>query len=445
MTHFALRLDIINFSLHIYWSSDAKAVTISLSGSYINMVIIRRVYARQKSYCVNWLRLRQLSRIGLHGWLTTWYAWFWLWLHRTKPNKTMSWSRSPLQQLQYSGDNVKTLHQLSKCSRWRCRRVIIHSRLNDWRNPQFRCAKLHISFTEVVGCILPARFSQFVRLHLLLSKPLHVLLYRFGDCANHPAGFVLFAQLALLSLYIRLILLFLPIVGPCKISQTVSDRNQHLLNSLLRLSGLEGRDFSMHHIVLLLLNRCLHFNNWLSWPSVFSLNIVLNPFHFDFIAWEVCFMSVLRRKFLFGSQAAQSPKGSDSLCLQATLALIHLMISLGSKLCQFAKSAHRKWRKVYFRSIDHCNLSWFRCWARCWMLQVMGNRKASCIYYLEVGTITHLAQTKLSILPVNTSETVTLTVQHHMIVNVMFMQYPADYLRESSALVLSLEQIRINS
>jgi hypothetical protein len=113
---------------------------------------------------------------------------------------------------------------------------MIRLRLDDCRNPQFQCALLLISFTEVVGCILSSRLSEFVELHLLLPKPLHALLYCFGDSAHHPAGFVIFAQLALLSLFIRLIFPILPIVGTSKITQTISESNQHLLKHLLGLT-----------------------------------------------------------------------------------------------------------------------------------------------------------------------------------------------------------------
>jgi hypothetical protein len=126
--------------------------------------------------------------------------------------------------------------------------------------------------------------SQFVELHLLLPEALHALLYHFGDCAHHPAGFIIIAQLALLSLFIILVFPILPIIGSCKITQTVSDSNQHLLKRLFGLSGHQSRDFSMHRIDLLLFNRCLCVNDLLSCPSSLSLNIIVNPFRFLFIA-----------------------------------------------------------------------------------------------------------------------------------------------------------------
>jgi len=78
------------------------------------------------------------------------------------------------------------------------------------------------------------------------------------------------------------------------------------------------------------------------------------------------------------------------------------------------------------------------------MLQVMDNMEASCVFYVKVGTFTHLEQSKISLLTVNKSGIVTLTVQHDMIVSVIFMQYPGDYLRQTSADVLPLEQHPIN-
>jgi hypothetical protein len=103
--------------------------------------------------------------------------------------------------------------------------VILCLRLDNGWNTQFSGAVLLISFREVVGCILPSQLSQFVELHLLLPKSLHVLLERCGDCAHHPAGFVIFAQIALLSIFIILLFPIVPIVGTCKITQTVSDSN----------------------------------------------------------------------------------------------------------------------------------------------------------------------------------------------------------------------------
>jgi hypothetical protein len=55
------------------------------------------------------------------------------------------------------------------------------------------------------------------------------------------------------------------------------------------------------------------------------------------------------------------------------------------------------------------------------MLQVMDNMEPSCIFYVKVGTFTHLEQSKISLLTVNKSGIVTLTVQHDMIVSVIFM------------------------
>jgi len=248
------------------------------------MVISWRLYAAVKAYWFNWILFQQHWQIGLCSWLTTRYARFSLWLHRTLPDMTSSWSRSPLRPVRYSGDNVKTLNQLSKCCWWRCRSVFLCLRQDDGQNPHFGGAVLPISFTKGVGCILPSRLSQFVELHLLLPKSLHALLDCFGDFAHYAAGFVISAHIALLSRFIIFLFPILPIVGTCKITQTVSDSNQHLLKRLFWLSGRQSRYFSMRHIVLLLLNCGLCIFNSLSCPSSLSLHIILNPLLFLFIA-----------------------------------------------------------------------------------------------------------------------------------------------------------------
>ena len=74
------------------------------------------------------------------------------------------------------------------------------------------------------------------------------------------------------------------------------------------------------------------------------------------------------------------------------------------------------------------------------MLQVMDNIEVSCVFYVKVSTFTHLEQSKTTLLTVKQSGMVTLIVQPDLIVNVSFMYYPRDYLRQTSADVLSLEQ-----
>jgi len=55
------------------------------------------------------------------------------------------------------------------------------------------------------------------------------------------------------------------------------------------------------------------------------------------------------------------------------------------------------------------------------MLQVMDNMEASCVLYVKVGTFTHLEQSKMSLLTVDKSGIVTLTVHHDMILSVIFI------------------------
>jgi hypothetical protein len=55
--------------------------------------------------------------------------------------------------------------------------------------------------------------------------------YDYGDSANHPARFVIFAQVAKPCIFYIIILLLpiLCIIGNCNIAQIVSDSMQYLL------------------------------------------------------------------------------------------------------------------------------------------------------------------------------------------------------------------------
>jgi len=55
------------------------------------------------------------------------------------------------------------------------------------------------------------------------------------------------------------------------------------------------------------------------------------------------------------------------------------------------------------------------------MLQVMDNMEASCVIHVKVGTFTHYEQSKIFLLTFKKSGIVTLTVQHDLIVSVIFM------------------------
>jgi len=55
------------------------------------------------------------------------------------------------------------------------------------------------------------------------------------------------------------------------------------------------------------------------------------------------------------------------------------------------------------------------------MLQVMDNMEASCVFYVKVGTFTQLERSKIFFLTVKKSGIETLTVQHDLIVSVIFM------------------------
>jgi len=73
----------------------------------------------------------------------------------------------------------------------------------------------------------------------------------------------------------------------------------------------------------------------------------------------------------------------------------------------------------------------------------MDKMEASCVFYVKVGMFTHLEQSKISLLTVNIKGKVRLTVHHNSIVIVSFMYYPRDYLRQTSADILCLNQCSI--
>ena len=74
------------------------------------------------------------------------------------------------------------------------------------------------------------------------------------------------------------------------------------------------------------------------------------------------------------------------------------------------------------------------------MLQDMDNIEARCIFYVKVSTFPHLEQSNSSLVTVNQSGIVRITVQHDLIVSVSFKYYPGDSLRQTSADILSLQK-----
>jgi len=357
---------------------------------------------------------------------------------------TTSWSRSFLWHFRYSGDNIKILHTLSTCCGSRCGYTLIGLRFNDCWNPQFGCAGLRISYSEVIGCIPPSWLCQFIKIHLLQPKPLHALGYDVGYYAHNPAGLLILAQLAMLCLFFILLFPILPINGACNIVQTVSSRNHHLMKDFFVLSGCQSCIFSFLCIFLLLPNRCLCMFNSLHCTSGFSLQHNPRSISLSFHCLRIVFLVISRPQASFWSQGAQCTKGSDSFWLWAALALIRLMTSSCRMLCWFAVFASQKWWEVHFLRIDHCSLYSLCCWARCWMLQDMDSMEESCVFYAKVGMLNHLEHSQIWLVTVNKTGIVRLTILHNLIVSVSFMYYPGDFWWQTSADILSLEEYTIN-
>jgi len=160
---------------------------------------------------------------------------------------------------------------------------IIRLWCTNCRNTEFDRAILLMSFAEVVAHRTLFRISQSVQLHHVLPKPLHALLYHIGDGAHHPVGFLVIAQLAKLCIFIVVIFPILLNVRPCKLAQTVSDSNNHLMKLGFRGYGCQSLIVTYPQIVLLWLNRCFCSFNTLSCHSGFSFNIILESLHSVFM------------------------------------------------------------------------------------------------------------------------------------------------------------------
>jgi len=74
------------------------------------------------------------------------------------------------------------------------------------------------------------------------------------------------------------------------------------------------------------------------------------------------------------------------------------------------------------------------------MLQDMDHIEASCIFYVKVGTLDQLEQSKLCVLTVTKLGIVMLTVHDDSNVSVSFMYNPGDRLRHTSPDVLPVEE-----
>jgi len=72
------------------------------------------------------------------------------------------------------------------------------------------------------------------------------------------------------------------------------------------------------------------------------------------------------------------------------------------------------------------------------MLQDMDHTEASCVFYVTVGTLDQLEQSKFCVLTVTRLGIVMLTIQDDSIVSVSFMYDPGDLLRRTSPDVLSV-------
>jgi len=80
----------------------------------------------------------------------------------------------------------------------------------------------------------------------------------------------------------------------------------------------------------------------------------------------------------------------------------------------------------------------------CWMLQDTDHIEATCVFYVEVGTVNPLEQSTISFFTATTWGRAMLTVHHDMKFSVCFMSDPRDFLRQTSADVLYVKECTIS-
>jgi len=119
------------------------------------------------------------------------------------------------------------------------------------------------------------------------------------------------------------------------------------------------------------------------------------------------------------------------------------MLSSCKSQCRFAVFACGHWRKVLFWNIDHCILCWLCSWARCWMLQEMDHMEGRCVVYVMVGTLDQPEQNTIYILTVTSLGIARLTVHHHWMFSLCFMEDPRDVLRQTSPDIISIEELSL--
>jgi len=112
--------------------------------------------------------------------------------------------------LWWSRDDIKSLHKLYTCCQWWCGRSHVCLGHENCQNLHLGRTVQLLSIPEVVGCVPPSLWHQSIEHHHFLTKFRHAALDRFGECARHPAGFVIVARRAQLSSFI--INLIIPIL-----------------------------------------------------------------------------------------------------------------------------------------------------------------------------------------------------------------------------------------
>jgi len=275
---------------------------------------------------------------------------------------------------------------LSKCCRWCCGCRIVCLGLDSCRNLQFGHHIVHISHPDIFCHIPSSQLCQFFKPHQLLPNTCHVVPNSLCTCVHHPTGFIIFAPLANLGIFLIIYCVFIIhlIIASWKLAQTVSDRSPDFQKCFFRLCGYRSCLFIISCFFRLLNNLYYSILTFRSCQSSSSIHIIIDPFHLHFIAWNVGSLSFHRQMLLFKSYPPHCSQWSDTSCVQAALDFILLMMLLCESSCWVAIFAHRKWQTFHILSIDRGTLCWLCCLTRCWLLQDVDCMEASWVHHLKV-------------------------------------------------------------
>jgi hypothetical protein len=120
------------------------------------------------------------------------------------------------------------------------------------------------------------------------------------------------------------------------------------------------------------------------------------------------------------------------------------MTSCCRALARFAVFARTLWRNDLFWKVEYGIVSSLFCGSvKCEILQDMVHMEATCVSYINVGTLNWLEQSKHCVLTDTRCWIAMLTIKHHMLYSVCFMSDPGNLLNQTSAALSLVEEYAV--